>query len=139
MAQARNILMHQAPDPGKRQRYMFPRYPNPSCLVSGIGLGSEFQEIRTEAQTDFQFCRLPVRLNPRSSQTHPRKVGSSELQNQFPPAEVQLFRETAHVLDRPAHGNRKTGSVWASPHETYTMAPEEPLAHPGIVGEGHPD
>ena len=47
-------------DPGKRQGYMFPGYPNPSYLVSGIGLGSEPQEIRTGAQTDFQLCRLPV-------------------------------------------------------------------------------
>ena len=25
------------------------------------------------------------------------------------------------------------------PHETHPMAPEEPLAHPRIVGEDHPD
>ena len=102
-------------------------------------MGSEPQEIRTGAQTDFQFCRLLVRLDPRSSQTYPGKVGSSELQNQFPPTEDQLFGETTHVLDRPAHSNRKTGFVWASPHETHPMAPEEPLAQPGIVGEDHPD
>ena len=49
----------QLADPGKRQRYMFPGYPDPSCLVSRVGLGSEPQEIRTGAQnqnrTDFQL------------------------------------------------------------------------------------
>ena len=126
-------------DPGKRQRYMFSGYPNPSGLVSGIGLGGEPQEIRTGAQKDFQFCKLPVRLDPRSSQTHPRKMGSSKLQNQFPPGVDQLFGKAIHVLDRPSHCDRKTGSVWTSPHETHPMSPEEPLTHSGIFGEGHTD
>ena len=125
-------------DPGKGQRDMFPRYPNTSSLVSGIGLGRKPQEIRAGAQTDRQFCGLPVRFDPRSSQTHPGKMGSSELQNQFPTGEVQLFGKTTLVLDRPSHCDGKTGSFWTSPHETHPMAPEEPLAHPGILGESHP-
>ena len=50
-----------------------------------------------------------------------------------------MFGETTHVLDRPAHGDRKAGSIWVSAHETHPVAPEEPLAHPGIIGEDHPD
>ena len=52
-------------DPGKRQRDMFSRYPNPSSLVSGIVLGREPQEIRAGAQTDLQFWGLPIRFDPR--------------------------------------------------------------------------
>ena len=106
--------------------------------MSGIRLGCESQEIGTGAQADFQFCGLPVRLDPRSSQAYPRKTGSSKLQNQFPSGEDQLFSKTTHVLDRPSHCNGKIGSFWTSPHETHPMAPKEPLAHPGIFG-GHTD
>ena len=126
-------------DPSKGQRDMFSRYQNPSSLVSGIGLGREPQEIGAGAQTDLQFCGLPVRFDPRSSQTYPGKIGSSELQNQFTTGEVQWFGKTTHVLDRPSHCDGKTDSFWKSPHETHPMAPEEPLAHPGIFGESHPD
>ena len=46
-------------DPGERQRFVFPRYPDP-CLVPRTGLGRESQEIGTGAQTGFQLCGLPV-------------------------------------------------------------------------------
>ena len=66
-------------------------------------------------------------------------MGSSKLQNQFPTGEDQLFGKATHVLDRTSHGDGKTGPFWTSPHETHPMAPEEPLAHSGIVGESHSD
>ena len=140
MAQARNIRMHQYLDDWLiRARDLFSRYPNPSNLVSGIGLGRKSQEIRAGAQTDLQFCGLLVRLDPRSSQTHPGKMGSSKLQNQFPTGEDQLFGKATHVLDRPSHGDGKTGPFYISTHETHPVAPEEPLAHSGIIGESHSD
>ena len=62
-------------------------------------LGWEPQEIGTGAQRDFQFHRLLVQLGSGSSQAHPRKMGGSELQDQFSPKEDQLFSSTIHVLD----------------------------------------
>ena len=126
-------------DPGKRQGHMFSGHPNPPGVVSGVGLGREPQEIRTGARADFQFCRLPVQFGAGSGQTYPRKVGSSQLQDQFPAREDQLFGSRTHVLDRPSHRNRKAGDIGSPPYEANTVAPGEPLAHPGVLGEGHPD
>ena len=126
-------------DPSQRQRYLFSGYPNPPSFVSGFGLGCEPQVIGTGAQTDFQFCRLPVRLSSGSSQAHPRKMGGAELQDQFSPKKDQLFSSTIHVLDKPSHSDRETGSIRTPPHEAHPMAPKDTLAHPGVLGEGHPD
>ena len=94
-------------DPGKRQGDVFPGHPDPCGFVSGVRLGGESQQIRAEAQTGFQLRGLPVRLGSRSIQAHPREVGSSELLNQLPSIQDSLLSATAHVLDRPAHSNRK--------------------------------
>ena len=106
---------------------MFPGHPDPSGFLLGVRLGGEFQEIRAGAKTGFQLSGLPVRLGSRSSQAHPGEVGRCDLQNQLPPIQDSLLRETTHVLDRPSHSDGKTG------------APEEPLAYSGIAGEGHPN
>ena len=120
-------------DPGKRQGHMFSRHPNPPRVVSGVGLGREPQEIETGTQADFQFCRLPVRFGAGSSQAYPRKVGGSQLQDQFPAREDQLLGSTTHVLDRPSHHDRKAGDIGSPPYEANTVA------HPGVLGKGHPD
>ena len=106
--------------------------------MSRVRLGGEPQEIRAGAKAGFQLCRLPVRLSSRSGQTHLRGLGSSELQNQLSPIQDQLLSETTRALDRP-HSNRKAGAFWPSVHETHSVAPEEPLAHPGVVREDHPN
>ena len=66
-------------------------------------------------------------------------MGNSELQNQFSPIQDQLFSEATRVLDRPSHSNRETGAIRVSTHETHSVALEEPLAYPRVVGEDHPD
>ena len=75
MAQARNIRMQQYLDD-----WLIWARDKDTCfqdiqtlLALCQELGGEPQEIRTGAQIDFQFCRLPVRLDPRSSQTHPER------------------------------------------------------------------
>ena len=108
-------------------------------VVSGVGLGREPQEIGAGSQADFQFCWLPVRFGSGSSQAYPGNMGGSQLQDQFPAGEDQLLGLTTHVLDRPSHRDRKVGSIRTPPHEANTVAPEDPLAHPGVLGEGHPD
>ena len=66
-------------------------------------------------------------------------MGSSELKDQFPAREDQLLGSRTHVLDRPSHCDRKAGDIRSPPYEANTVAPEEPLAHPGVLREGHPD
>ena len=111
-------------------------HPNPPGFVSGVGLGREPQKIGTGTQADFQFCRLSVRFG---SQAYPGKVGSTQLQDQFSAREDQLLGSRTHVLDRPSHRDKKAGDIGSPPYEANTMAPEEPLAHPGVLREGHPN
>ena len=106
-------------DPGKRQGYMFSGHPNSPGLVPGIGLGREPQKIGTGSQADFQFCRLPVRFGAGGSQTYPRKVGSSQLQDQFPATEDQLLGSRTHVLDRPSHRQGEAGDIGSSPWSRF--------------------
>ena len=132
MAQARNICMHQ---------YLV------DWLIRAKDKDSCFQD----TQTLLALCQeLGWVVNLKKSELEPKQVfnfvgyqygqvGSPKLQNQHPPGEDQLFRETTHVIDRPSHGDRETGSFWASTNETHPVAPEEPLVYNKIVGEGHPD
>ena len=50
------------------------RNTNPSIPLSRIGLASERGKIRAGAQANFQFCRLPVRLE-RAGSNPPQNVG----------------------------------------------------------------
>ena len=118
---------------------MFSGHPNSPGIVPGIGLGREPQKIRTGPQAGFQYCGLPVRFGAGGSQTYPRKVGSSQLQDQFPAREDQLLSSRTHVLDRPSHLHREAGDIGSPPYETNSVAPKDTLAHPGVLGEDHPD
>ena len=140
MTQARNTRMHQYLDD-----WLIRARDRDTCFQNTRTLLALCQELGwvvnpTEtAQTDLQFRRLPVRLSSRCSQAHPRKMGGSELQNHFSPKKDQLFSSTVHVLDRPSHSDRETGSIRMPPHEAHSMAPKDTLAHPGVLGKGHSD
>ena len=115
MAQARNICMHQYLDDwlirAKEKELCFWYTQTLLALCQELGWVVNLKKFRTGTQTDFPLCRRPVDLATRSSQTHSGMVGSPELQNQHTLGEDQLFSDTTRVLDRPAHSNRKAGSV----------------------------
>ena len=103
----------------------------PSHTLQGPGMASKSGKIRTETKTNFQFRRLPIRLERGQGQTHPRTLAESTGQDT---GDITLSSVPGPELHVP---DRFTGSYGQITHETYTVAPQEPLENPGDFGESH--
>ena len=89
----------------------------------------EFGKIRTGAQTNLRFCRLPIR--PRSGSCPSGQAARNAVTTGLSGPEV-------YVLDRFTHGHRKASSPRSSTHETYTMASQEQLENTRVPGKSDP-
>ena len=58
-----------------------PAYSGHSTNVPATSLSSQLRKIRAGTQTDFQFCRLPVRPQGWSSPAHTRSVAKPSREN----------------------------------------------------------
>ena len=139
MATHRGIRIHQVPrrlvgeshiPPG-----LSPAYSGASEGVQRTGLAGEPRQIRAGTQTNFRFCRLPVRPQSRSGPTDTGPVAESTGQSTGNIVPKGLSGSAVHVVDRFTNGHRKTGSPRSFTHETYTMAPQKQLADTGIAGK----
>ena len=110
----------------------------PSNTLQGPGMASEPRKIRTGTKTNFQFRRLPVRLERGQGQTHPRTLAESTGLNTGDINLSSVPGPELHVPDRFTDCHRKTGSYGQITHEAYTVAPQEQLENPGDFGENHP-
>ena len=110
----------------------------PSNTLQGPGMVSEPGKIRAGTKTNFQFRRLPVRLETGQGQTHPRTLAGSTGQDTGDISLPSVPGLELYVSDRVTHCHRKTGSYGQITQETYTVAPQEQLEDAGNVGEDHP-
>ena len=101
-------------------------------------MASEPREIRTGTKTNFQFRRLPIRLERGQGQTHPRTLAESTGQDTGDISLSSVPGPELHVPDRFTDCHRKTGSYGQITHEAYIVAPQEQLENPGDFGENHP-
>ena len=115
-----------------------PTHPNPGQNVPGPRLAGESREIRTGTQTSIRLRRLPVRPQVRLGQTDPGPVAKPSRQDTSTSITTDLSGPTVHVLDRPPHSHRKTGSPRLTTHETHTVAPQKQLEGTRISGEDYP-
>ena len=111
---------------------------NLSNTLQGPGMASKQREIRTGTQTDFQFRRLPVRLERGQGQTHPRTLAESTGQDTGDISLSSVSGPEFHVPDRFTNCHRKTSSYGQITHETHTVAPQKQLENPRNFGEDHP-
>ena len=110
----------------------------PGHTLQGPGMASEPRKIRTGTKTNFQFRRLPVRLERGQGQTHPRTLAESTGQDTGDINLSSVPGPELHVPDRFTDCHRKTGSYGQITHEAYTVAPQEQLENTGNFGEDHP-
>ena len=110
----------------------------PSDTLQGPGMASERRKIRAGTQTNFQFRRLPVRLEGGQGQTHPRTLAKSTGQDTGNFNLSSVPGPELHVPNRFTDCHRKAGSYGQITHEAYTVAPQEQLENPGNFGEDHP-
>ena len=112
-----------------------PAYSGPSKDVQRTRLAGELGEIRTGAQANLRFCRLPVRPQSWPGLAHTGPVAKSTGQNTGNIVSTGLSGPAVHVFDRFANSHRKTSSSRPATHETYTMASQKQLENTGITGK----
>ena len=139
MATHRGIRIHQYPDD-----WLVRATSHQVCLQHTQELVKVCRELgwlvnldksELETQTNFRFCRLPVRPQSRSGPTDTGPVAESTGQNTGNIVSKGLSGSAVHVVDRFTNGCRKTGSPRSFTHETYTMALQKQLADTGITGK----
>ena len=111
---------------------------NPSSPLLRIGLASERGKIRAGTQTNFQFRRLPVRLERGQGQTHHRMLADPTSQDTADLNQSSVSGPEFNVPDRNTDCYRKTGTLGQATYETHTVAPQKQLESTGDAREDHP-
>ena len=109
----------------------------PSNTLQGPGMVGKRGKVRTGTQTDFQFRRLPVRLEGRQGQTYPRTLAESAGQDTGDFSLSSVSGPELHVPDRAFDCHGKTGTHGQITYETHTVAPQEQMENPTDFGEDH--
>ena len=117
---------------------LYPAHKSSAGNVPGTRLGSQQREIRTGSKTSLRLCRIPVRPQIRSGQTHTRPVAESQNKDSGYFGPTDLSGPAVYVLNRSLNSHRKTGSPRPTPHETHSVAPQKQLEGTGIFGKDHP-
>ena len=113
-------------------------YTDPDQNVSGSRLASKHGEIRTGTKASFQFCRLSIRPQVRSSQTDTGPVAKPSGQSANTLINAGLSGPAVHVPDRFINSDREASSPWPTTHETHSVASQKQLEGTGISGEDYP-
>ena len=101
-------------------------------------LAGEFGKVRTGAQADLRFCRLPVQPQGRSGPTDTRPLTEPLGQNTSNVITTGLSGPSVHVSDRFVNSHRKTSSPRPTAYETHTVASQKQLEGTGIIGKSDP-
>ena len=139
MAHDRGIRIHQYLDVAQSSvpGYLPTTYPDPLGPVPSIGVGSKYEEIRTDPSAVFQFRQLPVQPFWLVGYYQPKRDGWHCIRKSSL-SRTGTLSQTVHVPDRPSDSHKKTGLVRSPSHETHTVASEETLAHSGDFGKDGP-
>ena len=110
----------------------------PSHTLQGPGMASKSGKIRTGTKTNFQFRRLPVRLERGQSQTHPRTLAEPTGQDMGDINLCSVPGQEIYDPDRLTDCHRKAGSYGQITHDAHTVAPQKQLENTGNFREEHP-
>ena len=113
-------------------------HPNANKDVPGSRVVGEHRKVGAGTQTNFQFCRLPVRSQVRPGQTDPGPVAKPSGQNKLSFASTGLSGPAIHVLNRSTNSHGETSSPRPTPYETHSVASQKQLEGTGIPREGYP-
>ena len=114
-----------------------PTHARTSTDMPEVRLDSKLGKIRTGAQTNLQFRRLPVRPEGRLGPAYTGPVADPPGENLGSPVLTDLSGPAVLVPDWPANSHRKTSLPRPASHETHTVASQKQLESAGSTGEGH--
>ena len=114
-----------------------PTHSRASADMPKVRLDSKLGKIGTGAQTNLQFCRLPVRPEGRSGPAYTGPVADPPRENLRNPVSPNLSGPAVHVPDWSANSYRKASLPWPASYETHTVASQKQLESAGSTGEGH--
>ena len=140
LAMKKGIRIHQYLDDWlvrARSHQACLKHTNLGSSLLRIGLASERGKIRAGAQTRFQFCRLPVRLDRGQGQTHPGTLADPTNQNTGNYVQSSVSGPESNVLDRITHCHRKTSTFGSFTYEAHTVASQKQLESARDNGEDH--
>ena len=102
-----------------------------------VRLDSKLGEIRTGAQTNLQFRRLPVRPEGRPDPAYTGPVADPPRENLGDPVSTDLSSPAVHVPDWSANSHRKASLPRPASYETHTVASQKQLESAGSTGKVH--
>ena len=104
-----------------------PAHSGSSENMPRVRLAGEFGKIRAGTQTDFRFCRLPVRPQSRSGPTHTGTLAEPSEQYNRNTVATDLPGPAVHVPDRFINSHKEANSPRPTTHETHTVASQKQL------------
>ena len=102
-----------------------------------VRLDSKLGKVRTGAQTNLQFRRLPVRPEGRPSPAYTGPVADPPRENLGDLVSTDLSGPAVYVPDWSVNSHRKASFPRPASHETHTVASQKQLESAGSTGKGH--
>ena len=102
-----------------------------------VRLDSKLGKIGTGAQTNLQFCRLPVRPEGRSGSAYTGPVADPPRENLGNPVSTNLSGPAVHVPDWSPNSHRKASLPRPASYETHTVASQKQLESARSTGKVH--
>ena len=106
-------------------------------ICQRLGWIVNLEKIRTGAQTNLQFRRLPVRSEGRPGPAYTGPVADSPRENLGDHVSTDLSGPAVHVPDWSANSNRKASLPRPASYETHTVASQKQLVSAGSTGKDH--
>ena len=116
-----------------------PAYSGSSENMLRTRLAGEFRKVRTGAQADIRFRRLPFRPQGRSSLTNIGPLAETSGQNTRNTVTTGLSGPAVHVPDRFANGHRKASSPRPTTYETHTVASQKKMEGTRVTRKSDPN
>ena len=114
-----------------------PTHTRTSTVMPEVRLDSKLGKVRTGAQTNLQFHRLPIRPEGRLGPAHTGPVADPPRENLGDPVSTDLSGPAVYVPDWSANSHRKASFPRPASHETHTVASQKQLESAGSTGKGH--
>ena len=102
-----------------------------------VRLDSKLGKVRTGAQTNLQFRRLPVRPEGRPGPAYTRLVADPPRKDLGDPVSTDLSGPAVYVPDWSANSHRKASFPRPASYETHTVASQKQLESAGSTGKSH--
>ena len=141
MAIHKGIRIHQYLDDWlvRATSHQVPTCSGSSKNMLRTRLDSEFGKVRIGTKTYLRLCRLPVRPQGRSGQTHTVPLAEPSGQNIRNTVSTGLSGPAVYVPNGFVNSHREASSLRPTAHETHTVASQKRLEGARTTRKGDPN